>query len=494
MPEQFLHGVEIVEILDGPRPIRTVKSSVIGYIGTAPDSEPEVKAALSIGSEGSDNALTFTANPAGTLGNAIAVRLRNPVANNAALAVAVSNQVITVSLATGAGGALSSTAAQVKTAIEAKAEANALVTVTNTGGSDGSGVMGALNTSFLSGGADEAFPLNKPVLVTASRNQASRAGITGTIKNGLDAIFDQAGAAVVVVRVAEGATSNDTQTNIIGDSSDKTGVWAFTGAETALGVRPRILVAPGFSSALAVAVEMAAVSERLRAVSIIDGPSTTDADAIAYGQNFGSGRVYIIDPQCQVFRDSATINEPMSARVAGLIAKSDNDRGFWWSPSNQEILGITGTTRAIDFTLGDVNSAANLLNENNIATVIRQNGFRLWGNRTTSADPRYAFLSVRRTADMIFDSIQRAHLWAVDRNITKKYLEDVAESVNGYLRSLRNQGAIIGGACWPDPDLNTPQNIGQGKVFFVFRFTPPYPAEHITFRAELTNDYLTELI
>ena len=29
MPEQFLHGVEVVEIDSGPRPIRTVRSSVI---------------------------------------------------------------------------------------------------------------------------------------------------------------------------------------------------------------------------------------------------------------------------------------------------------------------------------------------------------------------------------------------------------------------------------------------------------------------------------
>jgi phage tail sheath protein FI len=72
-------------------------------------------------------------------------------------------------------------------------------------------------------------------------------------------------------------------------------------------------------------------------------------------------------------------------------------------------------------------------------------------------------------------------------------LEDVSESVNGYLRSLKNQGAILGGKCWPDPDLNTPANIAQGKVYFNFDFTPPYPAEHIIFRAILTNDYIEEL-
>ena len=39
MSEQFLHGVQVVEILDGSRPIQTVRSSVIGIIGTAPDAD-----------------------------------------------------------------------------------------------------------------------------------------------------------------------------------------------------------------------------------------------------------------------------------------------------------------------------------------------------------------------------------------------------------------------------------------------------------------------
>lgn len=39
MPEQFLHGVEVVEIDSGPRPIQTVRSSVIGLIGTAPNAD-----------------------------------------------------------------------------------------------------------------------------------------------------------------------------------------------------------------------------------------------------------------------------------------------------------------------------------------------------------------------------------------------------------------------------------------------------------------------
>jgi phage tail sheath protein FI len=158
------------------------------------------------------------------------------------------------------------------------------------------------------------------------------------------------------------------------------------------------------------------------------------------------------------------------------------------------INGIVGTGRDIDFTLGDANSRANLLNEQEVATVIRQDGYRLWGNRTCSDDPKFAFLSVVRTADIINDSIWRAHMWAVDRNITRTYLEDVAQGVNDYLDRLKAQEAILGGRCFPSPGLNTPSSIADGKVFFDVEFTPPYPAEHITFRSKLTNEFIEEIL
>lgn len=398
MPETFLHGVEVLEIDTGPRPIRTVRSGVIGIVGTAPSADAE------------------------------------------------------------------------------------------------------------------AFPLNTPVLIAGSRAEAALLDTIGTglgtLPAALDGIFDQIGAVVVVVRVDVGADDAATMANVVGGVNSGTGQYegahALLGAESVVGFAPRILCAPGFThqrpvvgetaTANPVVAELVGIAERLRAVIIADGPNTTDAAAITAAGDSGSARVYLVDPWVQVL-DSAgdIVDEPASARVAGMIAKSDNDRGFWWSPSNQLMNGIVGTSRPVDFKLGDANSRANLLNEANVATIIRQDGFRLWGNRTLSSDVKFAFLSVRRTADIINDSLQRAHLWAVDRNITKTYVDDVVESVNGYLRSLTAQDAILGGECWPDPDLNTPANIAQGKVYFNFDFTPPYPAEHITFRSQLVNDYITEV-
>jgi len=384
MPGQFLHGVEVLEIDAGLRPIRTVKSSVIGVVGTAPSADAT------------------------------------------------------------------------------------------------------------------KFPLNTPVLIAGSRTDAAGLGVGGSLPKAIDGVFDQAGAMVVVVRVEDDGTGDLSTANLQGGINETTGdyegVHALLAAESMLGVTPRVLLAPGANQTII--TEMMPIAERLKAVIIADGPSTTDAAAITERTNYGSARVYLVDPAALVYDKTtdANVAEPMSPRVAGLISRSDNDRGFWWSPSNTEIYGIVGTERAIDFTLGDANARANYLNENEVATVIQKQGFRLWGNRTCSSDPKFAFLSVRRTADMINESLLRAHLWAVDRNITKTYIDDVTESVNAYLRELKALGAIIGGECWADPELNTPATIAAGKIYFDFDFTPPYPAEHVTFRSSLVNDYLEEIL
>ena len=273
-----------------------------------------------------------------------------------------------------------------------------------------------------------------------------------------------------------------------------TGIAALIGAEAVVGVAPKILAAPGRSDSQAVANALISAADRLRAVAVIDAPGNTDADAIAYRGNFGSPRAYLVAPGVKVTdADDETVDRPASAYVAGVIARSDAERGFWWSPSNRLINGILGTSREIDFALGDASARANLLNEQSVATIIRQTGFRLWGNRTCSADEKWAFLSVVRIADALNDSLLRAHLWAVDRNITRTYLTDVAESVNAYIAELVGLGALLGGRCYPTPDLNTPTTYRDGKVFFDFDFNPVYPAERITFRSRLVDDYIEEI-
>ena len=150
---------------------------------------------------------------------------------------------------------------------------------------------------------------------------------------------------------------------------------------------------------------------------------------MAYAENFGSKRIYLVDPGVQFWDTvlSAAVDAPASAWVAGLFAWTDANYGYWASPSNKEFVGITGTTRPIEYLDGDETCRANLLNGANIATIIRDGGYRLWGNRTCSSDAKWAFVTRVRTCDILMDAIQAGHKWAVDRSITKTYVKEVTE-------------------------------------------------------------------
>ncbi len=499
MSDQFLHGIEIVEIDDGIRPINTVRSSIIGLVGTAPAADPATAAALTLGV--GNAGLVFTAKTAGVAGNAISVHLRNPGTPSAALGVVVTGSAIVVNLATSAGSAVTSTAAQVKAAIEGNAPANALVAVTYPSGGTGATVVVAGAATRLIGGADEPFPLNTPVLVTGPR-MATRLRAGGTLRAAYDAAYAQGVSTMIVVRVAVGNDAAATRANVAGTAAAQTGAYALLTAENATGQKPRILAAPGFTSndtpaqAQPVVTALLAVAQRLRAVVIADGPNSTEANAITDRANYGSDRLYIVDPAVRAL-DSVTddiVTLPASGFVAGVLSATDATKGFWWSPSNRVIAGIVGTARPIDFAISDPETQANRLNEAEIATIIRKDGFRLWGNRTTATDPLWAFLPVRRTADMVYESVEAALLWAMDRPFSEQLLRDIRDSVQLYLNSLRARGAILGGRVWVDPELNNAADLAAGKLTLDFDIEPPAPLEHLTFRAQRNGSYYDELV
>ena len=94
--------------------------------------------------------------------------------------------------------------------------------------------------------------------------------------------------------------------------------------------QPRLIVAPGHSSTQAVAAAMDTLAAKLRAIAIVDGPNTDDDDALDYAENFGSKRIYLVDPALKVWDEVASqeITVPASPYVAGLFARTDKEYGF----------------------------------------------------------------------------------------------------------------------------------------------------------------------
>ena len=146
-------------------------------------TDSDVAADLETALVGNDNDLAFTAQTPGTGGNAITITYADPGGNDQLLGVAVAGNDITVNLATGAGGAITSTALQVKGAIENDVAANALVDVALKGADTGAGVVTALAQTPLAGGSDGGT-----ITSTAAQIAAVLATVTSAAAAGVLAI------------------------------------------------------------------------------------------------------------------------------------------------------------------------------------------------------------------------------------------------------------------------------------------------------------------
>jgi len=340
---------------------------------------------------------------------------------------------------------------------------------------------------------------HKPILLTSYREAVKAFGAGSQIAKSARGIYAQASAVVVAIGVPHSDDSAALTSALIGGvtaTGQRTGLQALLDGKSIHNAQPRLLVAPGHSATQAVASAMDGLAAKLKAIAIVDGPNTDDEAAIAYAQNFGSKRIYLVDPGLKVWDTSAnaTVQIPASAYVAGLFAQTDKAYGFWASPSNKEFTEVTGTGRPIEFLDGDETCRANLLNNAHITTIIRDGGYRLWGNRTCSADAKWSFVTRVRTVDIVMDAILYGHKWAVDRSITKTYVKDVTEGLQAFMRDLKAQGAVINFEVFPDSELNTASQLSEGRVYWNIRFTDVPPAENPTFRVEVTDQWITEVL
>lgn len=288
----------------------------------------------------------------------------------------------------------------------------------------------------------------------------------------------------------------------------RSGLKAFPDSYNLLGFFPKIFIAPGFSTLNSVSVELIASATQMGGVAYIDAPIGTTVQQAISGRgpagtinfNSSSDRVRLCYPHVKVY-DAATDGErlqPLSIRAAGLRAKVDNDNGYWWSSSNKELLGVIGLERSLTARVDDPFSEVNLLNENGITTVFNSfgTGLRLWGNRT-AAWPTVThmknFENVRRTKDIIDESIRYSSLQFVDMPVTNGLIDSITESVNGFGRKLIGDGALLGFECWFDPARNPQTELELGHVLFNYKLTVPPPFERGTFETEITGEYLATL-
>lgn len=341
----------------------------------------------------------------------------------------------------------------------------------------------------------KAFPLNTPVLITDVLAASGKAGETGTLARSLDAIADQAKPVTVVVRVAQGETEAETTTNIIGGvttEGKKTGMKALLAAQSQLGVKPRILGVPGHDNE-AVASELLAVAQSLRAFAYLSAYGCkTVSEALDYRKNFSQREAMVIWPDFLSWdtTTNASATAFATARALGLRAKLDQNVGWHKTLSNVGVNGVTGISADVYWDLQDTATDANLLNQNDVTTLIRKDGFRFWGSRTCSDDPLFQFENYTRTAQVLADTMAEAQMWAVDQPLHPSLPKDIIEGINAKFRELKNGGYIVDGNCWIDEAANDKDTLKAGKLVLDYDYTPVPPLENLLLRQRITDQYL----
>jgi phage tail sheath protein FI len=177
---------------------------------------------------------------------------------------------------------------------------------------------------------------------------------------------------------------------------------------------------------------------------------------------------------------------PPSGHIAGLYARTDNNRGVHKAPANDTLRGVL----ALERTLTDDEQGP--LNEIGV-NVIRQftgSGIRVWGARTIVPKDitQWRYINVRRLLLFIEESIQEGTRFAVFEPNDLALWGKVSRQVTDFLTRVWRDGALFGATpeqafrVRVDEDLNPPSLRQLGQLVIEVVLFPTTPAEFIVFR------------
>lgn len=185
---------------------------------------------------------------------------------------------------------------------------------------------------------------------------------------------------------------------------------------------------------------------------------------------------------------------PIIATALALRAKIDetDPASFTKSISNVAISTVDGISYPRTWDLEDPDTEVGFLNSNEVTSLIQHEGFRFWGNRTCSDDPRFAFETTVRTAQFLLDTIINGCFPFIDKPLTPILARDIIDSINAKLRQFVAKGWLIGASCWYNEEINNPQDLSQGIMYIDYDYTPVPTLENLFLNQRITDRYLVD--
>lgn len=250
----------------------------------------------------------------------------------------------------------------------------------------------------------------------------------------------------------------------------------------------RIIAAPGRS---AQNVQNALISqcERMRyRFAVLDSQRDDDTVTamLAHRNSYDSSFAAYYTPWLEATEGESRLVVPPSGYVAGVYARTDNERGVHKAPANEVVRGITGLRLAI--TTGE----QEVLNPRGVNAIraFEGRGRRIWGGRTLSSDPEFRYVNVRRFLIFLEASLDRGTQWVVFEPNSPETWQRVVNSVSAFLHTQWRGGALFGRTpeqaffvrC--DETTMSVDDIQNGRLICEIGVAIVRPAEFVIFRIE----------
>ena len=239
------------------------------------------------------------------------------------------------------------------------------------------------------------------------------------------------------------------------------------------------------------------ICENRRAFLLVDAPETnwtsaagipvagkTEVDGLRVGMSTKYSAVFY--PKIR-YNDGGILKSiGPSAMVAGIMARTDSQRGVWKAPA-----GIDANLRLVDDVFPNLTDNENgVLNKMGVNCIRKfPNGIVNWGARTLDGDDDFGsewkYIPIRRLALFIEESLFRGTKWVVFEPNDEPLWAMIRMNLNAFMMSLFRQGAFQGSTpdkaffvkC--DGETTTANDRNLGIVNIVVGFAPLKPAEFV---------------
>lgn len=175
---------------------------------------------------------------------------------------------------------------------------------------------------------------------------------------------------------------------------------------------------------------------------------------------------------------------PPSAAICGVYARCDLSIGVHKAPANEVVRACTGLEYSYNNAEQDRLNPAGV----NLIRSFPGRGIRVWGARTCSSNGNWKYINVRRLFIYLEESIKANTNWVVFEPNTELLWTRVQRSVELFLTSVWNAGALAGAAPGEaffvkiGRDTMTQDDIDNGRLICVIGVAPVKPAEFVIFR------------